>query len=59
MGGWGHNDLTPANILVSEADTPVLIDFGRYQMFGTKLIGGAKEDYTTLEVLTANKQGMV
>ncbi|QKX64738.1 uncharacterized protein TRUGW13939_11914 [Talaromyces rugulosus] len=56
--GWAHNDLTPANILVSESGTPVLIDFGGCQKFGTKLkyirgtkewIEGDIEDYTTSE----------
>jgi serine/threonine protein kinase len=56
--GWAHNDLTPANILVSESGTPVLSDFGGCQKFGTKLkyirgtkewIEGGIEDYTTSE----------
>jgi serine/threonine protein kinase len=56
--GWAHNDLNPANVLVSEAGMPVLIDFGGCQKLGTKLkyIRGTKEwiegevgDYTTSE----------
>ncbi|CRG83348.1 hypothetical protein PISL3812_00699 [Talaromyces islandicus] len=35
--GWAHNDLTPANILVSESGAPILIDFGGCQKLGTKL----------------------
>ncbi|KAJ5735414.1 uncharacterized protein N7483_000539 [Penicillium malachiteum] len=56
--GWAHNDLIPANILVSEAGQPVLIDFGGCQKFGERLkyirgtkdwIEGKIEDYTTSE----------
>jgi serine/threonine protein kinase len=35
--GFAHNDLHPANVLVSEAGLPVLIDFEGCQKFGTKL----------------------
>jgi serine/threonine protein kinase len=54
--GWAHNDLTPANVLVSESGTPVLTEFGGCQKLGTKLmyirgtkawIEGDIEDYTT------------
>ncbi|KAJ5776291.1 uncharacterized protein N7511_001302 [Penicillium nucicola] len=59
MLGWAHNDLTPTNILVSEADMPVLIDFEGCQKLGTKLkyirgtedwIEGEIGDHTTSEV---------
>jgi hypothetical protein len=36
--GWAHNDLTPTNVLVSEAGMPVLIDFSGCQKLGTKLV---------------------
>jgi serine/threonine protein kinase len=35
--GFAHNDLQPANVLVSEAGLPVLIDFEGCQKFGTEL----------------------
>lgn len=43
--GWAHNDLTPGNVMVSQAGLPVLIDFGGCQKVGTKLlhIRGTKE----------------
>lgn len=56
--GWAHNDLTPSNILVSEAGEPILIDFEGCQKVGTKLkhirgtrgwIEGSMEDYDTSE----------
>ncbi|KAJ5581462.1 hypothetical protein N7535_000082 [Penicillium sp. DV-2018c] len=56
--GWTHNDLTPANIVVSEAGMPVLIDFEGCQKLGTKLkyirgtrgwVEGEIGDYTTSE----------
>ncbi|KAJ5609800.1 hypothetical protein N7528_010367 [Penicillium herquei] len=56
--GWAHNDLTPANVLVSEDNQPILIDFEGCQKFGERLtyirgtedwIEGKIEDYTTSE----------
>ncbi|KAJ5709319.1 hypothetical protein N7493_010653 [Penicillium malachiteum] len=56
--GWAHNDLTPANFLVSEDNQPVLIDFEGCQKFGERLmyirgtedwIEGKIEDYTMSE----------
>ncbi|KAJ5135487.1 uncharacterized protein N7515_004765 [Penicillium bovifimosum] len=56
--GWAHNDLHPANVLVSEAGMPVLIDFEGCQKLGTELkyIRGNKDwiegeigDYATSE----------
>ena len=35
--GWAHNDITPSNILVSEAEEPILIDFEGCQKLGTEL----------------------
>ncbi|KAF2453052.1 hypothetical protein BDY21DRAFT_357159 [Lineolata rhizophorae] len=56
--GWAYNDLNPKNILVNEAEMPVLIDLGSSHQIGKKLtaIRGNKgwidedmKDYTTSE----------
>lgn len=33
--GYSHNDIKPANILLSEEDSPILIDFGFAQHYST------------------------
>lgn len=34
LTGYSHNDIKPANILLSEEDSPILIDFGFAQHYG-------------------------
>jgi serine/threonine protein kinase len=50
--GLAHNDLYPMNIMISNDDTPVIIDFGSCQPFGKRLItagtpGWIDEHFTT------------
>jgi serine/threonine protein kinase len=50
--GLAHNDLTPENIMVSEDDTPIIVDHGSCQPFGHDLIttgtpGWIDENFTT------------
>ncbi|KAF2254812.1 serine/threonine-protein kinase-like protein [Trematosphaeria pertusa] len=52
--GLAHNDLTPMNIMIDESDTPIVIDYGSCQPFGSTLITGGtlgwiEEDFTTSE----------
>ena len=52
--GYAHNDLNPSNIMVSEDDTPIIIDLGSCKRFGKALISGGTcgwidEDFTTSE----------
>lgn len=56
--GWAHNDLNPANIVLTREGRPILIDFGSARRIGEELASsrGTKgwidcemEDYTTSE----------
>lgn len=53
--GLVHNDITPANIIVDEHDTPVIIDFGSCRANGESLRGvGRTYEWYDHEVKIAN-----
>lgn len=53
--GYAHNDICPMNIIISDNNSPFLIDFGSYLPIGSKLMtagspGWMEDDFETSEI---------